>query len=342
MDRRTLLGQTLIGWIAATGAARAQSNAQNTAQASHQEGMPTAASLTLKPPLPSQPLWPGAAPGGDTVTVTERSVLRKPDGDPNDTAFYNITQPWLSVRRPAQPNGGAVLLIPGGGYVRVAVSKAGGDVDAWLASLDYTVFTMTYRLPADGWAAGPDVALQDAQRAVRLIRSQASSFGLDPDRVAVIGFSAGGHVTGMLASRFVEPTYAPVDSADALSARPAAVALMYPVITMGDYASHGGSRRELLGANPTQAQIEHGSVENHVRADTVPAYIGGTTDDPAVPMQNGVLMYQALKAAKVASELHMWEGATHGFPLRGSDGQLLPWGPSALAFLQRNGLDKTV
>ncbi|EGF89358.1 pectin acetylesterase [Asticcacaulis biprosthecium C19] len=338
MDRRTLLGLTAA--LAATPAlARAQVNAN--AQVSAQEGMPTEASLTLKPSLPMQDLWPGAAPGGEKVTATERSVLRKPGGDPNDTAFYNITKPRMSVRRPETPNGGAVLLIPGGGYVRVAVSKAGGEVDAWLAGLGYTVFTVTYRLPGDTWAAGPDVALQDAQRAVRLIRSQASQFGIDPHRLAIMGFSAGGHIAGLLATRFAEQTYAPIDAADRLSARPAVAALMYPVISMGEHA-HKGSRQEILKNVPAEA-VEavkvHASVELHVPADAVPSFVGGTTDDPSVPAKNGILMYEALKAAKVPAELHLWEGNTHGFPLRGKDGQLLPWGPAALAFMQRHGLD---
>ncbi|ESQ86994.1 pectin acetylesterase [Asticcacaulis sp. AC460] len=336
MDRRTLLGLT-VALAGAPAFARAQAHAQ----ASAQEGMPTEASLTLKPSLPMQDLWPGAAPGGEKVTATERSVLRKPDGDPNDTAFYNITKPWLSVRRPEKPNGGAVLLIPGGGYVRVAVSKAGGEVDAWLAGLGYTAFTMTYRLPGDPWAAGPDVALQDAQRAIRLIRSEASRFGIDPNRIGIAGFSAGGHVAGLLATRFAEQTYAPVDAADQLSARPAVAALMYPVITMGEYA-HKGSRQEILKnvqAEVVEAIKTRSSVELHVPADGVPCFVGGTTDDPSVPAKNGILMYEALKAAKVPAELHLWEGNTHGFPLRGKDGQLLPWGPAALAFMQRHGLD---
>ncbi|ESQ76594.1 alpha/beta hydrolase [Asticcacaulis sp. AC402] len=336
MDRRSLLGLTAAVLGAGPSAARAQ--AQTNAQASAQEGLPTQASMTLKPALPMQDIWPGAAPGGEKVTVTQSVVLRKPGGDPNDTAFYNITKPWLSMRRPDKPNGGAVLLMPGGGYVRIAVSKAGGEIDSWLAGLGYTVFTMTYRLPADGWAAGPDVALQDAQRAIRLIRSQAAQFGLDPSRVAIMGFSAGGHVAGLLATRFAEQSYVPIDAADRLSAKPAAAALMYPVITMGEHA-HKGSRKQMFGDNPTAAQIDHSSLEKHVPADGVPCFIGGTTDDPSVPAQNGILMYQALKAARVPAELHLWEGNTHGFPLRGKDGQLLPWGQEALVFLQRHGLD---
>jgi carboxylesterase type B len=165
-------------------------------------------------------LWPGKAPGGEKVTVTEQVILRKPGGDPNDTAFLNVTKPWLMMRRPAKPNGAAILMIPGGGYIRVAVSKAGGSIDAWIADQGVTAFVMDYRLPADGWAAGPDVSLQDAQRAIRLIRANAGKWGLDPERIAVTGFSAGGHVAARLATRFATETYAPIDAADRLSTRP--------------------------------------------------------------------------------------------------------------------------
>jgi acetyl esterase/lipase len=126
-------------------------------------------------------LWPGKPPGGEKVTVTEQVILRKPGGDPNDTAFLNVTKPWLMMRRPAKPNGAAILMIPGGGYIRVAVSKAGGAIDAWIADQGVTAFVMDYRLPADGWAAGPDVSLQDAQRAIRLIRANAGKWGWIPN-----------------------------------------------------------------------------------------------------------------------------------------------------------------
>ncbi|MDV6330634.1 alpha/beta hydrolase [Asticcacaulis sp. 201] len=280
-------------------------------------------------------LWPGNPPGGEAVTATEETVLRS--ADPNDTAFLHVRKPWLAIRRPAKPNGAAMLIVPGGGYVRVAVSKAGGDIDAWLADQGVTTFTLCYRLPADGWTAGPEVALQDAQRAMRLIRSRSGELGLDPNRVGVIGFSAGGHVTGLLATRATKQTYAPVDAVDSFDARPTVAAMMYPVVTMTEPYAHKGSLKQALGEAPTQAARDAASIELHVATDTPPTFIGGTTDDPVVPMQNAILMYQALKASKVASELHLWEGATHGFPVR-KDGVVLPWVPTVFDFLQRHGL----
>lgn len=336
-DRRSLLGMAAAG--AAALAARPAEARQQDAKAAASEGLPTSGpSMTLKPSLPQQYIWPADAPGGAHVTALEQTVLRHPGGDPNDTAFYHVRKPWLLLKTPAQPNGGAVLIAPGGSYTRIATSKAGSDIDAWLSDLGYTVFTLGYRLPGDGWAAGPDVALQDVQRSVRLIRSQSRALGLDPARVAVMGFSAGGHVAGLSATRFAVQSYAPIDAADQLSAKPTVVAMCYPVVTTTLPYAHRESARNLVGANPTDAQRDYASVEKHVPADAPPTFVCATTDDPVVPMQNAILMFEALKAQKIASELHLYEGATHGFPLRDRGGQLLPWATRALAFMERHGL----
>ena len=289
-------------------------------------------------PVETVDLWPKGAPGGEKVTVTETVILRTPGGDPNDTAFLNVTRPWLTMRRPAKPNGAAVLMIPGGGYVRVAVGKNGGPIDAWLASLGITAFVMDYRLPADGWAAGPDVALQDAQRAMRLIRARAPSLGVDPARVATIGFSAGGHVAARLATQFARQTYAPVDEADALSTRPFAAGLFYPVITATLPYAHGQSVKQLLGANPTDAQRLAISAERHVPADAPPTFIAAAADDRVVPAENSVLMWQALRAQKVPVEMHLQEVGGHGFGLKGPDGQVAPSMLALDAFFRRHGL----
>lgn len=289
-------------------------------------------------PVETVDLWPKGAPGGEKVTVTETVIPRTPGGDPNDTAFLNVTRPWLMMRRPAKPNGAAVLMIPGGGYVRVAVGKNGGPIDAWLASLGITAFVMDYRLPADGWAAGPDVALQDAQRAMRLIRARAPSLGVDPARVAAIGFSAGGHVAARLATQFGRQTYAPVDEADALSTRPFAAGLFYPVITATLPYAHGQSVKQLLGANPTDAQRLAISAERHVPADAPPTFIAAAADDRVVPAENSVLMWQALRARKVPVEMHLQEVGGHGFGLKGPDGQVAPSMLALDAFFRRHGL----
>lgn len=313
-DRRALLGLA-AGLMAAPALARAADSAVETVD-----------------------LWPGAAPGGEKVTVTESVIPRTPGGDPNDTAFLNVTKPWLTMRRPAKPNGAAVLMIPGGGYVRVAVGKNGGSIDAWLASLGITAFVMDYRLPADGWAAGPDVALQDAQRAMRLIRARAPSLGVDPAKVAAIGFSAGGHVAARLATQFARETYAPVDEADKLPTRPFAAGLFYPVITGTAPYAHGQSLKQLLGANPTDAQRQAISVELNTPADTPPVFIAAAADDKTVPVENSMLMWQALRAKKVPVEMHLQEVGGHGFGLKDRSGQVAPVALALDAFFKRHGL----
>ena len=286
--------------------------------------------------LEIQNIWPSAAPGGEKVTVTEQTILRTPGGDPNDTAFVNVTKPWLMMRRPERPNGAAVLMIPGGSYQRVAVSKAGGGIDAWFARQGITTFVMDYRLPADGWAAGPDVALQDAQRAIRLIRARAPELGLDPARVAVAGFSAGGHVAARLATRFSTDSYAPVDAADRLPTRPLAAALFFPVITLTAPYAHGASLKNLLGPAPTEAARLAISAEQNIPADAPPTFIAAAADDRVVPMENSLLMFQALRAKGIASELHVFEVGGHG--LGGSQAGPMPSPEVLTTFLKRHGL----
>jgi len=272
----------------------------------------TASSTAAPTTFEVRPLWPGAAPGGEAVTVQEQVVLRNPDGDANDTAFVHVRDPWIMLRRPERPNGAAVLMIPGGGYQRVAVSKAGGAIDARLAEMGYTVFVMDYRLPGDGWAAGPAVALQDAQRAIRIVRSRAAELGFDPNRVAVAGFSAGGHVAGMLATRFAQDTYTPIDAIDRLPTRPDFAGLMFPVVTLTQPYAHGPSARAMLGADPTEAVRDAWSIERHVPADSPPIFIAAAADDRVVPVENSLLLWQALRAQNIASELHVFEKGGHG------------------------------
>ncbi|PVM93750.1 alpha/beta hydrolase [Caulobacter endophyticus] len=298
----------------------------------------TQATPAVKPSLEIRPIWPGKAPGGEKVTVREQVILRTPGGDPNDTAFLNITDPVLMMRRPEKPNGAAILMIPGGGYKRVAVSKAGGAIDRWIADQGVTAFVMIYRLPADGWAAGPDVALQDAQRAIRIIRSRAGELGLDPARVGVMGFSAGGHLAGRLSTQFKRDTYAPIDAIDTLSSRPSVAGLFYPVVTMQAPFAHGASMKELLAGDASDARRRAASLELDVPADTPPTFIATAADDKVVPADNSLLLYSALRAAGVPSELHMFEKGGHGFGVTGPQGMDMGWPQLLPPFLRRHGL----
>lgn len=328
LDRRGLLGLGALAALAPT-VACAQGAATRPAPA----GAAAGSAPALRTPLPSFPVWPGKAPGGEKVTATESVVLRGsgPNADPNDTAFTHITTPILMVTRPAKPNGAALLMAPGGGYIRIAASRAGSGLERWFADQGVTVFQLLYRLPGDGWAAGPNVSLQDAQRSMRLIRSRAKEFGIDPARVGVMGFSAGGHVAARVATMYGTDTYAPIDDADKLSTKPMAAGLFFPVITATLPYGHVGSLNELIGRNPTEAVREELSAEKHVPADAPPMMIACSGNDPVVPTENSLLMYQALRAKKIPSELHIYELGGHGLPNN-------DWQPLFMAFLKRHGM----
>ena len=214
-----------------------------------------------------------------------------------------------------------MLIAPGGGYVRIVIDKEGVEAARRLNASGVTVFMLRYRLPAEGWANAKDVPLQDAQRAMRIVRTSAQKFNIDPNRIGVMGFSAGGHVAASLATRPYDAVYKPVDEFDAQDARPAFACLMYPVVTMTNGA-HPGSRTKLLGTNPTDAQIAAYSCEKLVTPQTPPSFICFAADDDVVPpMANGMAMFRALRDAKVPAEMHVFEKGGHGFGLRLAKGK---------------------
>jgi len=253
------------------------------------------------------PLWPGDPPG-------RTGFAPKPIPPDSPAVFLrNVAQPDLHVFLPAHPNGHAVLVVPGGSYTFVSVANEGVDPASRLTARGFTVFVLTYRLPGEGWEKRSDVPLQDAQRAVRVIRSQASRFKIDTGRVSVLGFSAGGHLAATLATRHMEQTYAGVDAADRLSARPFAAGLAYPVVTMRSPWTHEMSRKALLGDSPTAAQIDRRSAELHVDGATPPVFIAHAMDDEAVPVENSLRLMEALREAKRPVEAHLFQEGGHAF-----------------------------
>lgn len=261
-------------------------------------------------------LWPKGAPGMPVRPPVEQVVERSTDAALNDRAVMGITRPRLAVFRPLTPNGAAVMITPGGGYKWVVVDKEGYELGRWLAARGFTVFVLFYRLPGDGWAAGPNVALSDAQRAMRVIRSRAREFAIEPERVAAMGFSAGGHVCTDLIARFAHNTYAPVDDADALSPRPYLGAPIYPVQSMHLPVAHPGSRELLIGKDAGAAlESAHSPAEN-VAADSPPCFLVHAEDDDVVPVDNTLQFRAALKAKGIAVETHLFTNGGHGFGIR--------------------------
>jgi len=299
----------------------------------------------LGPPLvraePAMRLWPAGPPGGAGVSVAEEEVERSPPPAPlRDRILKGVRQPALTVFRPQAPNGASLLIAPGGGYRWVVRDKEGYECAERFAAAGLTVYVMSYRLPGDGWAAGPLTPLQDAQRALRLVRREAGrkGSGLDPARVGVMGFSAGGHVAGSLGLMWDEAAYAPVDGADRLSARPDISVLAYPVATMRPPLAHAGSRTQLLGASPGPEQEARWSLERRARADAPATFLFHAADDASVPVENSLQLEAALRAVKVPTELHVFEEGGHGFGLRFAKGKPAEaWPDLVLAWWKRRG-----
>ena len=262
------------------------------------------------------PLWPGGPPGSPRPLLERHVNQRSSDPSFDDRWMTGIAAPSLSVRRPAYPNGAAMLLVPGGGYGFISWDNEGEEQARWLTARGVTCFILSYRLPGEGWADRSLVPLQDAQRAMRLIRAEAGRFGVDPARVAVLGFSAGGHLAGSLATRFAEPAYAPVDEADRQSARPDLAGLIYPVVSLHEAFTHDGSRDSLLGPDSSEAQRRHASVETRVTGETPPVFLAHASDDGLVPIDNSLALYRALLAAGRPGELHAFDKGGHGFGVR--------------------------
>ncbi|WP_313472577.1 alpha/beta hydrolase [Brevundimonas sp.] len=276
-----------------------------------------AGTQTVAPPDPTEVvrLWPNGAPGGEGVTVVPIVPERSTDPAYRDRYAQYTTDPIMTVMRPDKPNGSAMLLIPGGGYRWSVLDKEGFDVARVFAASGTTCFVLRYRLPADGWAAGADAPLQDAQRAIRLIRSRAAELGVRPDRIAVLGASAGGHLAGLASAR-TDAAYAPVDAADEVSLRPDLTVLMYPVATMSDPHVHAGSRTHLLGETPSEARIAAYSLEQMSWAGAAPVFLLHAMDDVSVPVENSLMLLTTLKAASVKVEAHLFQEGGHGFGIR--------------------------
>lgn len=299
----------------------------------------TPVSQSVAPPDPTETLrlWPGAAPGGERVTVTPVVTERSTDPGFHDRFARYTTDPILTVLRPGRPNGASLLLIPGGGYKWAVVDKEGLDCARVFAAAGITCFVLRYRLPGDGWAAGPDAPLQDAQRALRIVRARAAADGLDPARVAVLGASAGGHLAGMLTAR-TDQTYAPVDAMDAMSMRPDLSILLYPVATMSDPFVHAGSRKEMLDETPSAEAIARYSLERMDWTGRPPVFLLHAMDDEAVPVENSLSLLPVIRSAGVPVEAHLFQEGSHGFGIRLIAGKpAAVWPELVLRWGQRQG-----
>ena len=272
------------------------------------------------------PIWPEGVPGAKPDGGEERTV---------DDRVYNVQNPTLTVfpADPARAVGTAVIMCPGGGYVRLAITKEGNGFARILNDIGVTVFILKYRMAEYGHPA----PLQDVLRSVRLVRSRAAEFGIDPHRIGVMGSSAGGHLAASAATLFDAPEGKTGAALDAVSARPDFVSLMYPVITMKPPFAHMGSRKALLGAEPSDALVERMSVELQVTAATPPVFMVHTGEDTSVPLENSILFFQALRKAGVPAELHLFEKGAHGFGTAAGLGPTSDWPARLEAWMRAHG-----
>jgi acetyl esterase/lipase len=268
------------------------------------------------PPTDEQkfPLWPDLAPGSR--------------GDGTDDV------PTLTAYLPTGPaTGSAMIVCPGGGYAGLA-DHEGAPVARWLNDAGITAFVLRYRLPGRGYRH--PTPLTDAQRAIRLVRLQAKEWDLDPARIGILGFSAGGHLTATASTLFNTKSESG-DPVDSISARPDLSILLYAVITFTEPHTHKGSRSNLLGQEITLERIDHLSPEKHITADTPPAFLFHTVADPGVDVENSLLYAAALRKAKVPFEMHLFERGHHGVGLATNDPVLSAWPKLCAAWLKSRG-----
>jgi acetyl esterase/lipase len=299
IDRRSLIGGA-IGLTLAS-AARAQQ-----APVPYVLGTGTAA----WPPREHFKLWPGSPPGAPSPLPTNAFTI---NGSFKELWLRGVSEPMVGVYRPAKPDGRAVLSIPGGGYGFVSIENEGVDVAKALTPHGITVFVLAYRLPGEGWANRADVPLQDAQRAMRLIRANAARYGVDPAKLGICGFSAGGHLGASLAVGHADPVYAPIDAADRASARPAYAGLVYPVVSFSTAGLNSRSAGMLLGDNQDPALLARYETSDRIGAETPPIFLVHAIDDGTVPIAQTLLTVEKCRAAGVPVEAHILEKGGHGF-----------------------------
>ena len=339
MHRRDMMKLGLLGSVSL---GRLSLSARGFAQAPSTDHVLPGDGSIASDPKETIDLWPRTPPGGEALTLVNRVTDRSTDPSRPDRYVDHVGTPSLTVFRPQRPDGSAVVIAPGGGYVREVLDGESFETARRLNTAGVTAFVLRYRLPAEGWANRSDVPLQDAQRAMRLVRSRASRYSLDPVRIGIVGFSAGGHVAASLATRASARVYTPVDEADMADARASFSVLIYPVVTMGEGA-HGGSRSNLLGATPSPAQIATYSCERNVSAETPPSFIALAADDRTVPpASNGIALFNALRAANIAAELHVFEEGGHGFGIAKIAGKPgAAWPDLLVTWMRRHGFVKS-
>lgn len=272
-------------------------------------------------------LWPEGVPG--------LKADAGPEKDDGNGRYSNVHRPTLTVYAPAagQANGTAIIYAPGGGYVRVAAGTNGGEITRWLTSLGITVFVLKYRHADYGHPA----PLRDALRAVRTVRSRAVEWGVQANRIGMLGGSAGGHLTASAGTLFASAEGRTGAALDAISGRPDFLILVFPVITMQDPFAHAVSRRALLGEQPTDELKHRLSLDEQTTAETPPTFLVHSSEDTTVPVENSLLFYQGMRRAKAPIELHLYPKGPHGAGMDPKLGPTAEWPRHCESWLRFNG-----
>jgi acetyl esterase/lipase len=268
------------------------------------------------------PLWNGTPPFQKEMDLKEEIVSE------GIIRIGNVQIPTIEVYLPAKQiaTGQAVVIFPGGGYGILAYDWEGTDFAKWLNSQGIAGIVVKYRLPKSASLTDPkEVPLMDAQRAIRLVRQNASGWNIDPSKVGIMGFSAGGHLASTLSTQYSHKVDRTMDAVDALSARPDFSILVYPVITFVNPAIHSGSMKALLGENQTEELKKRFSAELNVTEETPVTFLVHAGDDTGVPVENSLLYYAALRAKGVSTSLHVYPKGGHGFAFGMGKGPVENW-----------------
>lgn len=283
------------------------------------------------------PLWEGTAPGSEEVDVQE-TVDDRGSEDRHDRWVTQVTEPTLTLYFPREEkrSGAAVVVCPGGGYMGLALDKEGHDMARWFAERGVVAAVLKYRHAPHSHP----IPLSDAQRAVRIMRSHAEQWKFDPNKLGILGYSAGGHLASTASTRYDEGNATAEDPIEQESSRVNFSVLIYPVISMDKSITHGGSRASLLGKEPAEELVHQLSNETQVSVETPPTFLVHAGDDEAVPVENSMRYYKALRAHNIPAELHIYEEGGHGFGFHRNNRPVDAWPALLEGWLKQRGFVK--
>jgi acetyl esterase/lipase len=280
-------------------------------------------------------VWPNGAPGSISNAAYREDTVRTETGAPR---IQHVTDPELTAYLLPKDNyrHSAVIICPGGSYGRLAIDHEGYDVAAWFNRMGVVGIVLKYRLPSDSIMKDKSIGpLQDAQEAIRIVRRYAEAWNIDPHKIGIMGFSAGGHLAASASTLYLRRTYEPGDST---SARPDFSLLIYPVISMQDGMTHENSRNNLLGERPDSEQINLFSTERQVAAGTPPAFLVHSSNDKSVPLAGSVAYFTTLNKYSIPAEMHIYETGGHGYGLAKNGTTESAWPNACLNWMKAHGL----